>query len=124
MQIAFHESELRERAKRLGAMWRPGQKLWELTWGDAKTIRPTTDIVSDLVARGEVELGMVVITQIITAPGVELVGPLPAELQNYLVFTAGVCANSKATDAARALIKFLSGPTAIPVIKSHGMEPE
>ncbi len=89
-----------------------------------KTIRPMTDIVSNLVAKGEVELGMVVITQIITTPGVELVGPLPPELQSYLVFTAGVSANSKAPDAARALIKFLTGPTAIPVIKSQGMEPE
>ena len=38
VHIAFHETELRERAKRLGAMWRPAQKLWELTWGDAKRL--------------------------------------------------------------------------------------
>ena len=89
----------------------------------SKVTRPETDIVSELVAKGDVELGMVVITQILTTPGVELVGPLPPELQSYMVFTAGVSANSKAPDAARALIKFLTGPTAIPVIKSQGMEP-
>jgi molybdate transport system substrate-binding protein len=89
----------------------------------AKVTIPDTDIVSELVAKGELELGIVVITQILTTPGVELVGPLPPEIQFYTVFTAGVSASSKAPDAARALIKFLSGPTAIPVIKSQGMEP-
>ena len=67
--------------------------------------------------------GLAVITQILTTPGVELVGPLPPEIQFYNDFLAGVSANSKAPDAARALIKFLTGPTAIPVIKSQGMEP-
>ena len=37
-RIAFHETDLRERAKRLGAVWRPAQKLWEIRWGDAKRL--------------------------------------------------------------------------------------
>jgi len=89
----------------------------------SKVTIPTSDIASELVAKGELELVVVVITQIMTTPGVELVGPLPPEIQFYTVFTAGVSANSKAPGAARDLIKFLSGPTAIPVIKSQGMEP-
>ena len=89
----------------------------------SKVTIPDTDIVSELVAKGELELGIVVITQILTTPGVELVGPLPPEIQVYIDFAAGVSANSKAPDAARALIKFLTGPMAIPVIKSQGMEP-
>lgn len=89
----------------------------------SKVTRPEYDIVSQLVAKGEVELGMVVTTQILTTPGVELVGPLPPEIQSYVVFTAGISANSKAPDAARDLIKFLTGPIAIPVIKAQGMEP-
>ena len=89
----------------------------------SKVTRPESDIVSELVAKGEVELGMVVITQILTTPGVDLVGPLPPEIQSYVVFTAGVSANSKVPDAARQLIKFLTGPTAIPVIRAQGMEP-
>jgi len=89
----------------------------------AKTTIPTSDIVSELVAKGEIELGVVVITQILTTPGVELVGPLPPEIQFYTTFTAGVSANSKNPDAARELIKFLTGPTALPVIKAQGMEP-
>ena len=89
----------------------------------AKVTRPESDIVSELVAKGEVELGIVVITQILTTPGVELVGPLPPEIQSHVMFTAGVSANSKMPDAARELIRFLTGPTAIPVIKIQGMEP-
>jgi molybdate transport system substrate-binding protein len=89
----------------------------------SKVTRPESDIVSELVAKGEVELGIVVITQILTTPGVELVGPLPPEIQSYVAFTAGISANSKAPEAARDLIKFLTGPIAIPVIKAQGMEP-
>jgi molybdate transport system substrate-binding protein len=66
---------------------------------------------------------MVVATQIVTTPGVVLVGPLPEELQNYLIFTAGISSKSNASGAARDLIKFLTSPAAIRVIKSQGMEP-
>jgi molybdate transport system substrate-binding protein len=90
---------------------------------ESKVTRPDTDIVSDLVANGNVELGMVVTTQILTTSGVQFVGPLPPELQSYLVFVGGVSAEAKAPQAARALLKFLTGPTAIPVIRSQGMEP-
>ena len=78
---------------------------------------------SELVAKGDIELGMVIIAQILTTPGVELVGPLPPEIQSYITFTAGVGTNSSAPGAARDLLKFLSGPAAIPVIRSQGMEP-
>src|SRR5262245_22350771 len=58
----------------------------------SKVTRPDTDIVSELVAKGQIELGMGGITQIMTTPGVELVGPLPPELQSYIICTAGVSA--------------------------------
>jgi len=90
---------------------------------EAKVVRPDTDIVSELVARGEVELGMVVITQILTSPGVELVGPLPPDLQSYVTFEAGVSAESKVPGAASQLIAFLRGTRAAAVIRSQGMEP-
>jgi molybdate transport system substrate-binding protein len=88
----------------------------------AKTTRPDTDIVSELVAKGEIELGMVVITQIMTTPGVELVGPLPPDIQSYITFAAGVSANAKTPEAARDLLKYLRGPAALPVITAQGME--
>jgi molybdate transport system substrate-binding protein len=88
-----------------------------------KVTRPETDIVSELVAKGEVEIGMVVTTQILTTKGVELVGPLPSAIQSYVTFVAAVSASSPAPDAASELIKFLAGPIAAPVIKAQGMEP-
>ena len=89
----------------------------------SKVTRPETDIVSELVAKGQIELGMVVITQILTTPGVELVGPLPAEIQSYITFTGGVSTASRAPDAAKELLRFLTGPAALPVIRAQGMEP-
>ena len=88
-----------------------------------KVTIPDTDVVSELVAKGELELGVVVITQILTTPGVDLVGPLPPDIQFYVSFEGAVSSQSRAPDAARALINFLTGPVAIPVIKAQGMEP-
>jgi molybdate transport system substrate-binding protein len=88
----------------------------------SKVVLPEDDIVSELVVEGKVELGMVVITQILTSPGVELVGPLPPELQSYVVFAGGISTKSKAPDAARELMRFLKGP-AVQVIRAQGMEP-
>lgn len=90
---------------------------------EAKVQRPDSDVVSERVARGEVEIGMVVMTQILTTPGVQLVGPLPPEIQSYITFAGAIPSNSPVPDVARALLKFLTGPLAIPVIKSQGMEP-
>ena len=89
----------------------------------SKVATPDGDVVSELVAKGELELGIVATTQILTTPGVELVGPLPSEVQYYIQFTAGVSVNSKVPDAARELVKFFTGTTAISVIKLQGMEP-
>ena len=89
----------------------------------SKVTRPESDVVSELVAKGDVELGMVVITQILTTPGVDLVGPLPPEIQSYIVFTAAVSAKSPNQQAARDLIKLITSPEAMPVLKAKGMEP-
>ena len=89
----------------------------------SKVTRPETDVVSELVAKGEIELGMVVITQIMTTPGVELVGPIPRELQYYVRWSGGVSSNSAAADVAKQLIRFLTSPTALPVLEAQGMEP-
>ncbi len=73
----------------------------------SKVTRPESDIVSELVAKGDIEIGMTVITQILTTPGVDLVGPLPPEIQSYITFTAGVSSRTMVPDAARQLIQFL-----------------
>ena len=88
-----------------------------------KLTLPDTDIVSQLVSRGEVELGIVVITQILTTDGVALAGPLPPELQLYITFSGAVSARSRAPEAARELLRLLKQPEAIRVMRAQGMEP-
>jgi molybdate transport system substrate-binding protein len=78
--------------------------------------------VADHIADGEAEIGVHQISEILPVKGVTLVGPLPAEIQNYTVYAAGLGAQSKESDAAKALIKVLSGPDAAKVFQSKGME--
>jgi molybdate transport system substrate-binding protein len=79
--------------------------------------------LADAVAKGDIELGLIQISEIVPEPGLQLVGPFPPELQNFSVFTAGVLASGKEPEASRALIKFLASPAASAVIKAKGMEP-
>jgi molybdate transport system substrate-binding protein len=88
----------------------------------AKARRPEGDSVATLVAQGEVELGLVVITQILTTPGVELAGPLPPEIQSYVTFSAAVGSRAASPEAARQLIAFLRSPAVARVIVAQGMQ--
>ena len=78
--------------------------------------------VGNLVASGKVQLGVILVNELMAAPGVEVLGPLPPELQNYTVFHAGVGVGSKDSSAAKALIKFLTTPAAGAVFKAKGQE--
>jgi len=89
----------------------------------SKSVIPNADIVSELVAKGEVELGIIVVTQILTTPGVELVGPLPPDLRITSSFVGGISSRAKAADAARDLIAFLKSPAAVKVMRNQGMGP-
>ncbi len=79
----------------------------------------------EFVAQEKPEIAIMQPMDILAAPSYDLVGWLPDELQDYNAFTwaAGVTANAKEPDAAKALIQFLSSPTAAAVIKKRGMEP-
>ena len=78
--------------------------------------------VAELIANGEAEIGLHQISEILPVKGVKLVGPLPAEIQNYTTYAAAVGADAKQADAARILIKLLTGPAADSVLKARGME--
>jgi len=74
------------------------------------------------VAKGESELVLTLISEILPEEGVELAGPLPSEFQAYLGFAAASGTKTGNTPAAQALIKFLDGPAAMAVYKAKGME--
>ena len=76
-----------------------------------------------LVANGEAEIGVTVIQDVISRAGVELVGPLPGDLQDTIVYAAAIMAGAKDTAASKALVDFLRTPEAAAVIKARGMEP-
>ena len=77
----------------------------------------------EVVARGEADMVVVVSTRISDVPGVDRVGPIPAELQTQIGFAAGLSASTKEPDAARALIRFLSAPAAAPTLRAKGVDP-
>ena len=74
------------------------------------------------VAKGDADLVMTLVSEILPAPGVELAGPFPAAVQSYVSFAAGI--STKATDpaAAKVLVGFLTGPGVAPTFKAKGME--
>src|SRR5450432_2803453 len=79
--------------------------------------------VGEIVAHGDAEIGFQQISELKPVEGIDIVGPLPADVQNITVFSAGVSSTSKEPDAAKALIKFLCSPQAAPVLVKAGLEP-
>jgi molybdate transport system substrate-binding protein len=78
--------------------------------------------IAPAVARGEAEMG-VFLMNVLVAPGVELVGPFPTDLQQELVFTSAVAADAAEAAAAKTLIDYLTTPEATAIIKAAGMTP-
>jgi molybdate transport system substrate-binding protein len=79
--------------------------------------------VAEIVARGEAEIGMQQISELKPVPGIDIVGPLPENLQKVTVFSAGIASASKEPEAGKALIKFLASPAARETIINSGLEP-
>lgn len=80
-------------------------------------------LVGLIVERGEAEIGVQQIAELLAVPGVHFVGPLPDELQSVTSFVAAIPANAQDADAGRQLIAFLTSPEAKRVIKAKGLEP-
>ncbi len=87
-----------------------------------KLSRPNQPSLQAL-ADGEVEIVLPQISEALVFPGVDLVGPLPPEVQVYTVIPAAIATKAKEPDAAKALLKFLATPDAIRVLKAKGLEP-
>jgi molybdate transport system substrate-binding protein len=84
---------------------------------------PGLGSVATLVAKGEIEIGVHGIYELVPVTGIEIVGPIPADLQKMIVYSAMIPANAKEPEAASTLVKFFSSDTAIPLLKIAGMEP-
>src|SRR5471030_2700370 len=84
---------------------------------------PTGVFVGTLVASGETEIGIQQVSEMSHYPGVDYVGPLPADIQKMTIFTSGIAANAKQPEAAKALVKFTTTPAAGEAFKKRGMEP-
>jgi molybdate transport system substrate-binding protein len=78
--------------------------------------------VGQVVARGEAEIGFQQLSELLPVAGIDVVGPLPPELQKITVFAAGIATDAKLPDAARALIEFLASSAAYDAIKKSGLE--
>ena len=97
--------------------------------GKGLMVGDAAEAVGVAVARGEAEIGLQIISELLPVPGIDVVGPLPAEIQRIAplgrraVFSAGIVVGAKEPAAASALIKFLASPAAAPVITKSGLEP-
>jgi molybdate transport system substrate-binding protein len=95
--------------------------------GLADEMKPKTKLtsrpVAELVASGDAEIGLQQIVAILPVKGAELVGPLPSELQNVIIYAAGVSADSREAAAARDFIAFLATEEVKRLIRAKGMEP-
>jgi molybdate transport system substrate-binding protein len=98
-----------------------------LRLGIADAMKPKTRLtsrpVAELVAAGEAEIGLQQIVAILPVKGADLVGPLPSELQNVIIYSAGLSVAAQESAAARALIRFLAAPEVVGLIRAKGMEP-
>jgi len=79
--------------------------------------------VGEVVARGDAEIGFHQVSELIPVKGIEILGSLPAEIQNITVYSGGIHSATREADAATALVKFLTAPAASRIIKKHGLEP-
>jgi molybdate transport system substrate-binding protein len=103
-------------------------QLWE-RWGILGTISPRAIQappgvpVAALVARGDADLGFQQLSELLHFPGIDVIGPLPSEIQATTVFSVGVSRSSSRVERVRDLVIFLNSPEADAVKRKHGMDP-
>jgi molybdate transport system substrate-binding protein len=89
----------------------------------SKTVLVPNAQAGELVAKGEVEIGVAQASELAAVPGTQVVGPLPGDLNSEIVFSVGIGSTSKDPAAAKSLIDLLASPTGAAVLKSKGMDP-
>ena len=89
----------------------------------AKAVRQPGGLIGELVAAGKAEIAIQQIPELMAVAGIELVGPLPADIQLVTVSSAGIFAGTKQAEAAQSFIRFLVTPAAARVMKTKGLEP-
>ena len=103
------------------------EKLFE-RWGILREIRerivvpPPGVPVGSLVASGKVELGFQQLSELMSLPGIEVIGPLPAAIQTITIFSGGISSGCIQPEAARALLDYLAAPAVAQTKSRHGME--
>lgn len=88
-----------------------------------KVRRVEGELVADVLARGEAELGIQQISELLAASGIDYVGPLPTDAQLVTLMSGGIPASGTHREAARALLQFLASPGAAAAIRATGLEP-
>jgi len=97
--------------------------------GIAADMKPKTkvflnsQVALEALAKGDAEIGFGLTSDTTATSGVDLVGPLPADVQSFTLYAAGIIAGSKQTEAGRALISYFSTPAGQAVLKAKGFEP-
>jgi len=84
---------------------------------------PTGVFVGSIIASGEAEIGFQQVSELSHFAGVDYVGPLPSDVQQFTMFSSGIIGGAKEADGAKALVKFITGPAAAAAFKKRGMEP-
>jgi molybdate transport system substrate-binding protein len=84
---------------------------------------PSGVFVGSIIANGEAEIGFQQVSELSFFPGIDYVGPIPAEVQLITVFSAGIPTGSKEADAAKALVGFARAPAAAAIFKKHALDP-
>lgn len=79
--------------------------------------------VGAVVARGDAEMGFQQMSELLPVPGIDIVGPLPPDIQQITAFATGMHRNTRVAAAAQAMTKFFRAPAAHPIIRASGMDP-
>jgi molybdate transport system substrate-binding protein len=88
-----------------------------------KAVRQPGGLIGELVAAGKAEIAIQQVPELMAVPGIDLVGPLPDDIQLVTVTCTGIISGTKQAEAARAFIDFLASPAAAQVIRAKGLEP-